>query len=116
MKRVYLVMLLLITTIIVFSPQLLPFAIASVNSEPCQNGDHSLELVSQNYWPAYGGRQDYTVSSCYDVPYTHTHYHIIAAYNTCTYVCQTCGYTDVIDVPIFDQGIGSICTLNDNGR
>ena len=108
-KRLTSVVLLLVVAL--FAVQFtFPVAIAAVRSEPCQEGNHTFELVDIEYW--YGGQRRFTVSSCEYASYPHEHYYITCTIDY-TYVCSTCGYTKVISQVVDDNDLGPICTLHD---
>ena len=89
-------------------------AIAAVQSEPCQEGNHSFELVDTDY-SGYGGQRRFNVNSCVYVPYAHQHYYITYGV-TYTYVCSMCGYRKSVSVVRDDLELGEFCALHDVGK
>lgn len=91
-----------------------PVAIAAVEADRCDSGDHAHELVESN---DYGmGQPDYfTVDSCGSVPYSHQHYRIMG-YKELTYVCRYCGDKKVVGKHYVVSGYEDCCAFNDVGR
>lgn len=87
-----------------------PVAIAAVEADRCDSGDHDYELIDEN---DYGmGHLDYfTVASCESISYSHSHYRIIG-YKELTYVCRNCGNQKYVEKNYVVPEYANCCALN----
>lgn len=91
-----------------------PVAMAAIEADACDSGDHVYELV-ETVPGGYGGRQYFEVEECEYVSYEHQHYYITGEV-VYYYVCIHCGNIKEVTVKDIDEEMGAICTVYDPGR
>lgn len=92
----------------------LPVAMATIEADACESGDHVWLLEDTDYgW--YGGRDEFYVESCGDVPYRHKHYYVTGQV-TYSYACQYCEATKTETTTYRDYSLGAQCTVYNPGR
>lgn len=113
MKKYAFVAMLLVLALLV-AQMSFTVAMASTNYEPCDRGDHVLELKG-SYSGGYGGFRYFNVNRCQYASYPHQHFYITGQW-VYVYECQYCGYTTTVTETYDDTEMGPICTLHDVGR
>mgnify|MGYP006899711143 CR=1 FL=1 len=91
-----------------------PVAIAAVEADRCDSGDHDYELLESNDYgmgmPIY-----FTVNSCDSYPFAHQHYRI-EGYVQLIYVCRLCGDRKDTGKSYVVSEYANCCAYNDVGR
>lgn len=92
----------------------LPGAMATIEYDPCEVGDHVYEVVEVDEW-GIGYPRYFTVDGCEYSSEAHEHYHFIGG-TEYVYSCMYCGNTETYFKEYVAYEMGEFCTLHDFGR
>lgn len=92
----------------------LPAAMAVIEADACDSGDH-IWLLEETDYSGYGGRDYFNVDTCEHVPYAHSHYYITGQIKH-LYACLLCEATMTETTTYRDYEMGERCVEYDPGR